>query len=131
LQQIDKMSKQANETDEAFEKRKAQMASEAYASLGMVHLERSRIAAQAPDFADLGKTEQSHKTAIEKSKGSESAVDFYRLGEICSLEGKVDEAISAFSKANRLAPGTVIEQYADRDIKKLKEKKSQAEAPKS
>ena len=105
------------------------MASGAYASLGMIHLGRSRIAAQAPDLAELVKAEQSYKTAIEKSMGSESAVDYFRLGEICSMEGKVDEAISAFSSAKRLAPGTLIEQYADRDIKNLKERKSQAEAP--
>ena len=124
LQEIDKIDKQPNETDAAFQARKNLMEGGVYSSLGMVHLERSRMAVQAPDQAELGKAEQSYKTAIEKSKGSESAIDYYRLGEVCSMEGKVDEAISAFSNAKRLAPGTVIEQYADREIKNLKEKKS-------
>ena len=131
LQQIDKIGKQPNETDAAFQQRKDQMASGVYSSLGMVHLERSRMAIQAPDQAELGRAEQSYKTAIEKSKGSENAVDYYRLGEVYSMEDKLDEAISAFSNAKRLAPGSVIEQYADRDIKNLKEKKSQAKTPKS
>lgn len=131
LQGIEQLGKQPNETDAAYQQRKAQMASGVYASLGMVHLERSRMAIQAPDKVELGKAEQNYNLAIEKSKGSENPVDYYRLGEVYSMDGKLDEAISAFSNAKRLAPGTVIEQYADREIKSLKEKKAQAKAPKS
>ena len=48
LQEIDKINKQPNETDAAFQMRKEQMEGGVYSSLGMVHLERSRLAVQAP-----------------------------------------------------------------------------------
>ncbi|MCL5005392.1 MAG: tetratricopeptide repeat protein [Acidobacteria bacterium] len=127
LQEIDQIGKQASETDQAFQARKDQMASGAYSSLGMVHLERSRMAIQEPDLGELAKAEQNYKTAIEKSGGND-AVDYYRLGEVYSSEGKVDEAIAAFSNASKQAPGTVIEQYANRQIQALKQKKSEAKA---
>jgi hypothetical protein len=77
-------------------------------------------------MVELGKAEQSYKMAIEKSKGDESAVDFYRLGEVLSMENKLDETIAAYSNAKKLAPGSVIEQYANREIKSLQAKKSKA-----
>ncbi len=129
LEEIQKLPKTANETDDAYEKRKNQIASGAYASLGMVHLERSKMAIQEPDMEELGKAEESYKMAIQKSS-RENPADHFRLGEIYSSEGKLDDAIAAFSKAAQLAPGSVIEQYANRRIAELKKhKESQAKAP--
>ena len=129
LTEITKTDKLPTETDKAFQERKSQMTSGAYASLGMVHLERSRLAMQPPDMVELGKAEQNFKTAIQAGKDSD-ATDYFRLGEIYATEGKLDEAISAFNNAARLAPGTVIEQYSQQHIAALKQqKKSQAKAP--
>jgi tetratricopeptide (TPR) repeat protein len=126
LQEINQFPKQANETDETYQQRKDQIASGVYASLGMVHLERSEMAIRPPDLAELGKAEQSYKMAVEKSK---NPVSYYRLGEIYAEEGKVDEAISAYSSAGKLAPGTQLEQMANQKAKVLKQEKAQAQSP--
>jgi tetratricopeptide (TPR) repeat protein len=128
LQQIVKLPKLPNETDQAYQQRLGQVEGGAYASLGMVHLERSRMALQPPDLEELGKAEQNYKTAIAKSKDP-NPTDYYRLGEIYVSEGKLDDAMAAFSNAGKLAPGTIIQQLADRQIKDLKQKQSQAKAP--
>jgi len=128
LQEINQLPKLPNETDQAYQQRKDLVVSGAYSSLGMVHLERSGMAIQPPDLVELGKAEQNYKTAIEKSNDPNPA-DYYRLGEIYSQEGKLDEAIAAFSNAGKLAPGTVIDQMADRQVKALKQRKAQAKTP--
>jgi tetratricopeptide (TPR) repeat protein len=116
LQRLDRMGKD-------------QMAGGVYASLGMVYLERSRMTGQQPDTAELGKAEQSYKMAIEKSQGSGNAANYFRLGDIYSLENKLDDAIAAYSQAKQLAPGSIIEERADRHIKSLQEEKLRAKAP--
>lgn len=129
LQEIDKLKKPEDEADAAFQVKKDRMAAGVYASLGMVHLERARMALQGLDMGELAKAEQSFRTAIAKSKGAEDPRDYFRLGEICSMENKVDAAIAAFTNAKKLAPGGIIEQYAERNIKELKQREAQAKKP--
>jgi len=123
LQEIDQLPKQPNESAAAYQKRKNQIASGAYASLGMVHLERSRMALEGLDQGELAKAEQNYKAAISKSNNPNPA-DYYRLGEVYRGEKKLDEAIAAFSKAGQLAQGTVIEQLANQQIQELKKAKN-------
>lgn len=122
---LNEFPKQPKETDQAYQQRKDQIASRLYSSLGMVHLERSEMAVQPPDLVELEKAEQSYKMAVEKSKNPNPA-DYYRLGEIYTEQGKVDEAIAAYSNASKLAPGTGLDQMADQKIKALQQKKAQA-----
>ncbi|HEX5412502.1 MAG TPA: hypothetical protein VFZ27_11660 [Terriglobia bacterium] len=119
LQEIDQLPKQSKESDDAYQKRKDQIASGAYASIGMVHLERSRMALQGLDQDELAKAEESYKSAIAKSDNPNPA-DYYRLGEVYRGENKVPDAITAFSKAGQLAQGTVIEQLANQQVEELK-----------
>lgn len=128
LQIISQLPKLPNETDLAFQQRTGDIASEAYSSLGMVHLERSRMALQPPDMQQLAKAEENYKLAIAKTKNPNPA-DYYRLGEVYSQEGKLDDAIEAFSNAGKLAPGSIIEQLANQEIKSLKQRKAQAKPP--
>jgi tetratricopeptide (TPR) repeat protein len=128
LQEIDQLPKQSNESDAAYQKRKDQIASGAYASLGMVHLERSRMALEGLDQGELAKAELSYKDAISKSD-TPNAADYYRLGEVYAGENKLDDAIGAFTKAGQLAPGTIIEQLANQQVQALK--KAQASGPKA
>jgi len=123
LQEIDQLPKQSNESDDAYQKRKDQIASGAYASLGMVHLERSQMALEGLDQGELAKAEQSYKQAIEKS-GNPNPADYYRLGEVYRGEKKLGDAITAFSKAGQLAPGTIIEQLANQQVQQLKKAQS-------
>ncbi len=127
LQEIDQLPKQSNESDAAYQKRKDQIASGAYASLGMVHLERSRMALEGLDQGELAKAEENYKSAISKSD-TPNAADYYRLGEVYQGENKLDDAIGAFTKAGQLAAGTVIEQLANQQIQALKNAKSQSKA---
>jgi tetratricopeptide (TPR) repeat protein len=128
LKEIDQLPKQSNESDDAYQKRKDQIASGAYASIGMVHLERSRMALEGLDQGELAKAEENYKAAIAKSDTPNPA-DYYRLGEVYRGESKFDDAIAAFSKAGQLAPGTVFEQLANQQVQQLK--KAQASQPKT
>lgn len=127
LQEINKLPKLPNETDPAYEARKNEVASRAYAALGMVHLERAGMAIQPPDMKELGLSEQNYRTAIAKAQKPSPAV-YYRLGEVCAQEGKLADAISAYSNASKLAQGTVIQQMADQQIAALKKKQTGAGA---
>jgi len=128
LTEINQLPKQPKETDAAYQKRKDQIAAGAYASLGMVHLERSRMALEGLDQGELAKAEENYKTAISKSDTPNPA-DYYRLGEVYAGENKLADAINAFTKAGQLAQGTIIQQLADQQIQALK--KAQQSQPKA
>jgi tetratricopeptide (TPR) repeat protein len=122
LAEIDQLPKQPKESDATYQKRKNEIAAGAYASLGMVHLERSQMSLVGLDQGELAKAEENYKSAIAKSDPP-SPADYYRLGEVYRGEKKLDEAIGAFSKAAQLAPGTVFEQFANKQIQALKQAK--------
>jgi tetratricopeptide (TPR) repeat protein len=126
LQEIEKqVTKQANETDEQFQKRKASLTSGVHGALGMIHLERSSMGLTGPDKEELSKAQQEFKAAVTTSDRPDPR-DYYRLGEAYSMDGKVDEAIDAFTKAGDLGQGTAIKTYADQRIEALKKQKAQA-----
>jgi len=129
LKLIDQVPRQANETDEQYQKRKASYAAGAHASLGMIHLERSQLSLAGPDKDELAKAETEYKEAVQASERPDPR-DYYRLGETYNMEGKLDEAIDAFSKAGDLGQGTMIKTYADQRVEELKKRKAaQASAP--
>ena len=119
LQEVNQLPKQPKETDAAYQKRRDSIASGAYASLGMIHLERSQMALEGLDQGELAKAELNFRTAIEKA-GNPNPADYYRLGEVCADENKFDAAINAFTKAGQLAPGTIIQTLADQQVQRLK-----------
>lgn len=130
LKEINQLPKRPKETDAAYQKRKGDIEAGAYASLGMVHLERAGMALEGVDMGELAKAEQNYKLAIQKASTPNPA-DYYRLGEVYSSEKKYSDAIGAFSKAGQLAQGTIIQKLADQQIQALKkEQKSQAKAGK-
>ena len=126
LKEIDQLPKQSNESDDVYQKRKNQISAGAYASLGMVHLERAQMALVGMDQSELAKAEESYKSAIAKSENPNPA-DYYRLGEVYRGENKLDDAIAAFTKVAQVAPGTVFEQLANKQIQALK--KAEASQP--
>jgi tetratricopeptide (TPR) repeat protein len=128
LKEIDQLPKQPKESDDAYQKRRDQIAAGAYASMGMIHLERSRMALEGLDQGELAKAEQNYKAAIAKSSDPNGA-DYYRLGEVYRGEDKFDDAIAAFSKAGQLAPGSIIEQLANQQVQELK--KAESSQPKA
>jgi len=126
LQLISQIPKQPNETDAGYQKRLAAVASPVHASLGMVHLDLASEALAGPDKDELAKAEQEFKTAVTTDRPDPT--DYYRLGEVYKLEGKLDDAIGAFTKASEIGQGTMIKAYADRQIEGLKSRKAQGSA---
>jgi hypothetical protein len=118
--------KQPNEADADYQERLARVASPVHASLGMVHLDLASEALAGPDKDELAKAEQEFKTAVTTDRPDPT--DYYRLGEVYKLEGKLDDAIRAFTKASEIGQGTMIKAYADRQIEELKKRNAQGSA---
>ncbi|MBZ5543559.1 MAG: hypothetical protein LAO07_07755 [Acidobacteriia bacterium] len=127
LKLIDGLTKQGAETDEALQKRKAQLGREPHAALGMIHLQRSSLSLAGPDKDELAKAEQEYQLAVTLGDRP-NAQDYFRLGEARSLLQKWDSAIEAFNKAAELGQGTVIKTYADQRIEEINKKKAQTPA---
>jgi tetratricopeptide (TPR) repeat protein len=81
-----------------------------------------------PDKDELVKAEQEYTTAVTTTDRPDPR-DYYRLGEAYSIDGKIDEAIAAFTKAAELGQGTMIKQYADKQVEALKARKGQSATP--
>jgi tetratricopeptide (TPR) repeat protein len=126
LQLISQIPKQPNETDADLQTRLARVASPVHASLGMVHLDLASEALAGPDKDELAKAEQEFKTAVTTDRPDPT--DYYRLGEVYKLEGKLDDAIGAFTKASEIGQATMIKAYADRQVEELKRRKAQGSA---
>ena len=60
--------------------------------------------------------------------GHPNPSDYYRMGEAYGLEGKLDDAIQAFTKAGEFGQGTLIKTYADEQVAQLKQRKAQGPA---
>ncbi|MGH6629790.1 MAG: hypothetical protein ACREB3_08670, partial [Burkholderiales bacterium] len=129
LQLIDQLPKQPNETDEAVQKRKAELSREPHSALGMIHLQRSSMGLMGPDKDELAKAEQEYQMAVTLGERPSSA-DYYRLGEARAALNKLDDAIQAFTKAGELGEGSVIKSLADQRIAELNKRKTAQPAPK-
>jgi tetratricopeptide (TPR) repeat protein len=92
----------------------------------MVHLDLASEALAGPDKDELAKAEQEFKTAVTTDRPDPT--DYYRLGEVYKLEGKLDDAIGAFTKASEIGQATMIKAYADRQVEELKRRKAQGSA---
>ena len=129
LKIIDQIPKQANETDDAYQKRKADITSNVHSSLGIIHLERANMSLGAPDKDELAKAEQEYKTALSM-ESQPNPSDYYRLGEVYRAEDKISEAIDAFTKSGDAAgPGSPLKAYADAQVAALQKVKPQAPPP--
>jgi len=111
LRLIDGLPKQAKETDEQFQKRKAALLSDAHTALAMVYMHRDNPAKAIEEF----------KTAISLADRPSPQL-YFRLGEVYENDAKKAEAVEAFTKASALGQGTVLQKYADDKIEALKKK---------
>ena len=102
-------SKQAEETDDQFQKRKGEMESDAHFALGMVALLGENPARAVEEF----------KTATSVTPNA-PAQYYYRLGDAYTEAGKSSEAVDAFKKASFFGRGTVMEQLANQRITELR-----------
>jgi tetratricopeptide (TPR) repeat protein len=127
LQLIAQLPNRSNEADVDHQKRQAELASEVHGSLGMVHLERALESLAGPDKAELGKAEQEFKTAVSTTDRPEPE-DYFRMGETYSMDGKVDDALEAFTKASELGQGTLLKTLADQRVEELRKRKARGSA---
>ena len=79
------------------------------------------------DKEELAKAEKEYRLAVTGTDHPDPS-DYYRLGEAYRLQGKIDDAIAAFTKASEIGQGPV-KQYAEQQIEMLKKAKAQSAAP--
>ena len=128
LKLIDALKNQPNEADADLAKRKAEYQASVYGSLGMVHLQKAQLGLMGIDKDELVKAEQSYTQAVTLSAHPD-ARDYFRLGETYRIDGKLDQAIEAFTKAGEVGQGTAIKQYSDAAIAELRKAKAAPPAP--
>jgi len=124
---VDKLQKQPNQTDEQFQKSKSSILGQLHGSLGLVHLQRSAEGLTGPDKDELAKAEQEYKLAVSVTDRPDPSY-YFRLGEAYTSDGKLDEALGAFSKASELGQGSVLKTYADQRIQQIKARQAQSKA---
>ena len=123
LELIAKLPKLASESDEDYQKRLAEIGSQVHGPLGMYHLEMANQTLSGMDKTELGKAEEEFNAAVTKTAHPDPR-DYYRLGETYKLDGKIDDAIQAFTRAGELGQGTLIKTYADQQVAELKKLKA-------
>jgi tetratricopeptide (TPR) repeat protein len=122
LELVDTLKKVPNETDEAFQKRKAQYVQNIHSGLAMVHLQRAMGGLAGPDEQELSKAEAEYKLAVSASEEA-SPEDYYRLGEVYGYEKKDADALQAYAKASELSQDNpALKNLADQKIAELKSK---------
>jgi tetratricopeptide (TPR) repeat protein len=119
--------KQPNMTPDQLAKAKASLASQAHASLGMVHLQRAMMGLTGTDPQELAKAEQEYKAAVTGTD-KPNPEDYFRLGEVYQMENKIDDAIDAFTQCSKLSQGP-LQAMAGQQIDKLKKAKAQSPPP--
>jgi tetratricopeptide (TPR) repeat protein len=123
LELIAKLPKLPTESDEDYQKRLGEIGSQVHGPLGMYHLEMANQSLSGMDKTELGKAEEEFNAAVSKTAHPDPR-DYYRLGEAYKLDGKIDDAIQAFTRAGELGQGTLIKTYADQQVAELKKLKA-------
>jgi tetratricopeptide (TPR) repeat protein len=121
-----RLTKKGDESDGDYQKRLADFESQVHGPLGMTYLEMATGGLVGADKAELEKAEHEFNTAVTSSSRPDPR-DYYRLGEAYKMDGKLDDALQAFTKASELGQGTMIKTFADQqigEIKKIKAGKS-------
>lgn len=118
LQLLAKLPPPSTETADQFAKGKQLVIAQLHAALGMAHLQKAVLVPKPPDATELAAAEQEFKSAV--SAPQPNPQDYYRLGEVYTRENKLDDALNAFSQCAQLGKGTLIENYANAMIKRIK-----------
>jgi len=114
--------------DPEFARHKTMFIASIHSDLGMIHLDRAQLGLMGLDKAELAKAEAEYKLAVSLTDQPEPN-DYFRLGDACRLQGKLDDAIAAYTKASEVGQGPV-KQFAEQQIEALKKTKAQPASPK-
>jgi tetratricopeptide (TPR) repeat protein len=124
IKTVSTLPKPPNESDADFASRKATYLADLHADLGMIHLDRAQLGLMGLDKEELAKAEKEYRVAVTSTDKPDPSA-YYRMGEACRLQGKLDDAIAAFTKASALWPPT-MKKYADDQIELVKKMKAAA-----
>jgi tetratricopeptide (TPR) repeat protein len=128
VQALDQLKKPANMDDATFAKEKTTAMAGIHASLGLIHYDRASQGLMGWDKDELAKAEKEFQQAVTITDHPDAA-DYYRYAQVFVQEGKIDDAIAAFTKASELGQG-VVKQYAEKNIEILKQQKAQSTSSK-
>jgi tetratricopeptide (TPR) repeat protein len=123
LELVNALTKVPTETDEAFANRKGHYLEGIHSGLAMVHFQRAMEGLAGVDQEELAKAESEYRAAIAAASDP-SPEDYFRLGEVCGHENKIDDAIQAFTKVSEMSQDSpALKNLADQKIAALKSKK--------
>jgi tetratricopeptide (TPR) repeat protein len=126
LTMVDSLKPQPAESEADFARRKAGYISAIHANLGMIHLDRAQLSLMGMDMDELAKAEKEYRLAVATDQSDPAT--YFRLGDACKLQGKIDEAIAAYTKCGELARGQ-LKQMAEQQADVLKKVKAQSGTP--
>ncbi len=121
IQQINQLQKAQNETDEQFQQRKNSYLASLHAALGLVHYQRAMEALTGPDKTELAKAETEYQASVT-GVPDPAPENYFRLGEVETFQGKLNDAMQSFTKCAQLGAGTQLQQLAEQRIAELKQK---------
>ena len=124
---LDELKKPNGVQDADYAKQKALAISDLHADMGMIHIDRAQLGLMGLDQEELAKAEKEYRLAISGTDQPDPTA-YFRLGETCKLQGKLDDAIAAFTKAGELSPNQ-LKPIADQQIAILNKAKAQPPAP--
>lgn len=124
---LDDLKKPAGVADADFTKQKSIATADLHADMGMIHIDRAQLGLMGLDQEELSKAEKEYRLAVTGTEQPDPTA-YFRLGEACKLQGKLDDAIAAFTKAGELSPNQ-LKPLTDKQIELLKQAKAQPAAP--
>ncbi len=123
VQGLDQLKKQPTMDDATFARQKASAMAGIHASLGLIHYDRASQGLMGWDKDELAKAEKEFQLAVTVTDHPDPA-DYYRYAEVFYQEGRLDDAIAAFTKASQLGQG-IVKEFADKNIERIKQQKAQ------
>lgn len=113
-------------SEDQFKKSKSMVESQIHAALGMSHLEKAILAVkdQAPPELAADKKSQSQ----ESDAGPNEALQSYQQAQNYERQGRIDDAIGAYTQAAQEGQGTDIAQYANNMVQQLNTEKTELAA---
>jgi len=128
IQAVNLLSKPPTESDADFAARKANYVADLHADLGLIHLDRAQLGLMGLDQEELSKAEKEYRLAVTGIDHPDPSA-YFRLGESCRLQNKLDDAIAAFTKADQLWQDPRMKKFAEDQIDMVKKMKAAAPAP--
>lgn len=126
LQLLGKLPTPAGTSEDQFKKSKSMIEAQLHAALGMAHLEKAILTVkdQSPPELAAGKKSQPENS----DAGPNQALQSYQQAQNYERQGRIDDAIGAYTQAAQEGQGTDIAQYANNMVQQLNTEKTELAA---